>query len=135
MGTVKIVIDTSVIIATITNEAEKEKLVQVTEGTFLVAPQSLHWEIGNAFSAMLKRGRITLEQVEEALEIYEKIPIFFVDVPLSPVMSIVQKHQIYAYDAYFIVCAMIEKAPLLSLDKALIHAAHNSGIKILGVGK
>jgi predicted nucleic acid-binding protein len=53
-------------------------------------------------------------------------------VPLLPVMAIAQKHQIYAYDAYFIVCAIHEEAPLLSLDKGLCQVARNSDIKILG---
>jgi len=33
----------------------------------------LHWEIGNAFSAMLKRQRITPEQAKTAVEIYGQI--------------------------------------------------------------
>jgi predicted nucleic acid-binding protein len=60
MNVIKVIIDTSAIIATITNEAEKERLVKMTQGSFLVAPHSLHWEIGNAFSAMLKRGESLL---------------------------------------------------------------------------
>ena len=59
-----LVVDTSVIIAVIANEPEKPALVARTQGTELFAPRSLHWEIGNAFSAMLKRQRITLEQAQ-----------------------------------------------------------------------
>ena len=55
----KIVIDTSVIIAVITNEPHRESLLQATLGAELLAPPSVHWEIGNAFSAMLKRNKIT----------------------------------------------------------------------------
>ncbi len=50
-----IVLDTSVIIAVIANEPEKRVLIRLTKGAELIAPQSVHWEIGNAFSAMLKR--------------------------------------------------------------------------------
>lgn len=70
-----IVIDTSALIAVIADEPERPKLIEVTIGTDLIAPQSVHWEIGNAFSAMFKRKRISLEQAEQALEIYHQIPI------------------------------------------------------------
>ena len=48
-----IAVDTSVIIAVLTNEKSKEKLIQLTKGADLVAPASMHWEMGNAISSML----------------------------------------------------------------------------------
>ena len=50
----ELVADTSTIIAVIGNEPEKPLLIAKTQGYDLIAPQSLHWEIGNAFSAMIK---------------------------------------------------------------------------------
>jgi len=50
-----IVVDTSVLIAVIANEPEKDRLIRQTTGADLLAPPSCHWEIGNAFSAMLRR--------------------------------------------------------------------------------
>ncbi|MFQ5648976.1 MAG: type II toxin-antitoxin system VapC family toxin [bacterium] len=61
----KLVVDTTVIIAVITNEKHKDKLIELTKGSELNAPQSLHWEVGNAFSAMFKRNRITYQQSQE----------------------------------------------------------------------
>lgn len=58
----KVVVDTSVIIAVIANEPEKDALIAKTKGVELLAPHSLHWKVGNAFSAMLKRQRIRLAQ-------------------------------------------------------------------------
>lgn len=63
----KVVVDASAIIAVIAGEAEKQKLIQLTQNAIIVAPPSMDWEIGNAFSAMLKRGRITSEQAIEAI--------------------------------------------------------------------
>jgi hypothetical protein len=54
-----IVVDTSALIAVIANEPEKPTLVELTSGADLIAPGSVHFEIGNAFSAMLRRRRIT----------------------------------------------------------------------------
>jgi hypothetical protein len=45
--------DTSTIIAVIAGEAEKPRLIERTQDATIVAPPSIDWEIGNAFSAML----------------------------------------------------------------------------------
>jgi predicted nucleic acid-binding protein len=58
----RIVVDTSTVIAVVAGEAEKARLLELTKDATIVAPPSIDWEIGNAFSAMLKRSRITLEQ-------------------------------------------------------------------------
>ena len=51
----KIVVDTSTIIAVIVGESEKDRLIDLTKDAIVVAPASIDWEVGNAFSAMLKR--------------------------------------------------------------------------------
>ena len=40
-----------------------------------MAPLSVHWEVGNAFSAMLRRQRVTLPDVLTALEAYRQARI------------------------------------------------------------
>ena len=62
----KLIIDTSVIIAVLANEPIKKKLIKLTKGVELLAPTSVHWEIGNAFSAMLKRKRIEIIKHEKS---------------------------------------------------------------------
>ena len=66
----------------------------------MIAPRSVHWEIGNAFSAMLKRERIKIEQALQAVKLYRRIPIRFVDVELEETIEIADAVGIYAYDAY-----------------------------------
>ena len=129
----KIVVDTSVIIAVITNEIHKKDLVEITKDTELIAPPSLHWEIGNAFSAMFRRDRISLEQAKSALLEYQKIPIKFHDIRLDSVLELSQKYELYAYDVYFLLCAKNLKIPLLSLDKQMIESSKLMGIKIIEV--
>lgn len=129
----KIVVDTSVIIAVITNELHKQALLNITEGAELCAPSSLHWEIGNAFSAMFKKNRVGLEQAKLSIREYQKIPVNFYDVSLSDVLDVSFKHKLYAYDAYFLVCARQLNVPLLSLDKSLLSHATDAGIKTLEV--
>jgi predicted nucleic acid-binding protein len=72
-----IVVDTSVIMAVIANEPIKAMLIDLTDEATLVAPASLHWEMGNAISAMFKKGLLSIEQAKAAIAAYEKIPIAF----------------------------------------------------------
>ncbi len=129
----ELVVDTSVIVAVVGNEAEKEAVVRATAGMELVAPASTHWEIGNAFSAMLKRDQITLAQARQALAVYHQIPIRLLDVSLERSLEISAEHGIYAYDAYLISCAERQRCPLLSLDRGLVHAARQAGISLLEI--
>ncbi len=126
----EIVVDTSTVIAVIANEAEKPLLIAKTRGYELVAPHSLYWEIGNAFSAMIKRGRITLQQATKAIEIYEQISLELVDIDLKQTLEIVDKHKVYAYDAYIIACALNRDCPLLTLDGGLSYAAKAAGVEV-----
>jgi predicted nucleic acid-binding protein len=129
----RIIVDTSVVIAVLTNEKHKQSLIELTKGADLVAPSSLHWEVGNAFSAMLKRRRITLDQTFRALGAYAGIAIRFYEVSLKEALSLCLKANLYAYDAYFIACALRLKCPLLSLDKDLLAAAAKSGVPTMKV--
>jgi len=126
----ELVTDTSTIIAVIANEPEKPLLISKTQGYELVAPRSLYWELGNAFSAMIKRGRITLEQARAAIRIYNEIPIDLVDVELEKTLEIVDTHKVYAYDAYMIACALDRGCPLLTLDSGLVRAAKAAGVEV-----
>jgi predicted nucleic acid-binding protein len=128
-----VVTDTSAIIAVITNSPEKEPLAEITRDSTLVAPASVHWEIGNAFSSLLKRRMIGLPQVAEALQAYEAIPIRFLDVDLERAIQIAAELSIYAYDAYLIVCAQQTRAPLLTLDRGLARSARRVGVTVLEV--
>jgi len=61
-------------------------LIKLSKGADLIAPPSLHWEMGNAFSAMFKRKKISLEQALKALTGYQKIFIRFSEVELDAVL-------------------------------------------------
>ena len=131
----EIVVDASVLIAVIVNETEKEQLVAVTQDAELIAPMSVHWEIGYAFSSLLKRGRVTIEQALQAIDMYLEIPVRFVEVELANSLELAGALGIYAYDAYLLRCAEKYRLPLLTLDKQLIQAAKNRGISVLEVAE
>ncbi len=127
----RIVVDTSILVAVIANEPTKRDLIQATRGAALLAPASVHWEVGHAFAAMLKRKRVKLIQVRRALEAYADIPIRCVDVSLPASMELVDELGIYAYDAYVLACAQEQRAPLLTLDRGLLRAGTKLDIEIM----
>ena len=129
----RIVVDTSVIIAVIADEPEKARLIELTKGSTIVAPPSIKWEIGNAFSAMMKKARIGLEQAVEAIEIYQEISLEIVEINLKDAIRLAGKYNIYAYDAYILQCSIENDIPLISLDQDLINIAKQEGVQLIEV--
>ena len=125
--------DTSAIIAVIADEAERAVIVERTVGVVLTAPASVHWEVGNAFSAMFRRGRITLDQARLALRSYARMSFRFTDIDLMQSLELSQRLNLHAYDAYVLACAINLRSPILTLDKKLATAARSVGIRILEV--
>ena len=128
-----VVVDTSVLIAVILNEPEKAGIVRATVGHSLIGPESIRWEMGNAFSAMFKKRRIALRQAQQAIAVFEGIPIRYVDVDLRHALQLALETGIYAYDAYFLECALRHRAPLVSLDGLMVEKAKSLGISTLEV--
>ena len=127
------VIDTSAVIAVIANEPERRSIVGLTVGANLAAPASLHWEVGNAFSAMFRRRRITLSQAKQAVRSYHRMTLRFVDIDLTQSLELSDRLGLYAYDAYVLACALNLRSPLLTLDEGLAAVASAAGVRVLGV--
>ena len=130
----KLVVDTSIIIAVIAGEAIKPKLIDLTRDATVVVPPSVDWEIGNAFSAMLKRGRITLAQALDAIAIYQEIDLEIAEVSLVEAIRLASRFNIYAYDGYILQCAIENNLPLMSLDRDMLTIANRAGIRTIEVG-
>ena len=128
-----ITIDTSALISVIGNEATKPGIVRLTEGSSLCAPASVHWEIGNAFSAMFKKRQTTVELAKKALAVYQAIPVKYFEYPLEQALELSARLGIYAYDAYLVQCAMQTNSPLLTLDRRLRVAAEKTGVQTLEI--
>ena len=129
----RIVIDASAILAVLLNQEQRDSIVGLTVGATLIAPGSLHWEIGNALSSLMKRKKLGEKDALIALDDYSRIPIQFEHVDLKSVLPIVQKHLIYAYDAYMIFCAKSFRIPLLTLGNGMAAVAEKEKVKVLEV--
>ena len=129
----EIVIDTSAVLAVIGDQPEKAELIRLTRGATLLAPPSVHWEVGNALSAMFKRKAIGLDEALKLLESYSDIVIRFTDIALKQAVELAAKLNVHAYDAYVIACAMNQRAPILTLDSGLSVRARELKLNVLEV--
>ncbi|BBO72998.1 twitching motility protein PilT [Desulfosarcina widdelii] len=128
-----IVVDTSALIAVIVNEPERDRIIKLTLGKTLIGPGSIPWEVGNAFSAMFKRSRLSLDEAKKGLEIFESIPIRYIRTDFVNAITISKQTGMYAYDSYFLDCAIRHRAPLLTLDQKLMSAAQVLKINFLEI--
>jgi predicted nucleic acid-binding protein len=127
----KIIADTNTFIAVALNEPEKGKIIQLTEGHELIAPDVLPFEIGNALTAMMKKNTLKKEEVELVWDIIQQIPVDLRHTDIKSALSIAITFNLYAYDAYFLKCADNLHSPLLTLDLGMQRVAREMGITIL----
>ena len=127
----KIIADTNTFIAVALNEPEKGKIIGLTEGHDLIAPDVLPFEIGNALTAMMKKNTLKKEEVESAWDIVQQIPVDLRHTNIKYALNIAIKYNLYAYDAYFLECAEKLRSPLLTLDLGMQKVAREMGITIL----
>ena len=128
-----VVIDTSALIAVLTGEPKRNRIVEFTTGNTLIGPGSIPWEIGNAFSAMFKQNRLTLDEARKGLVIFEGIPLRYIKTDFVNALKISEQVNMYAYDAYFLDCALRNRAPILTLDRKLMTAAQYLNVETMEV--
>lgn len=126
-----IIADTNTFIAVALNEPEKGMIIRLTEGHDLVAPEVLPFEIGNALTAMMKRNVLKAGEVILAWDIVQHIPVDLRRIDIGAALNIAIQYNIYAYDAYFLECALDLRSPLLTLDRQMKGIAQKIGIQVM----
>jgi predicted nucleic acid-binding protein len=127
----KIIADTNTFIAVAINAPEKDRIIRLTEGYDLIAPDVLPFEIGNALTAMMKKNALKKEEVASTWEVVQQIPVDLRHTDIKSALDIAIRFNIYAYDAYFLECADNLRSPLLTLDLGMQRIAREIGITIL----
>ena len=127
----KIIADTNAFIAVALNEPEKDMIISLTEGHDLVAPEVLPFEIGNALTAMMRRNVLEVDEVILAWDMIQQIPVDLRRIDIRAALDIATQYNIYAYDAYFLQCALNLRSPLLTLDRQMKGIAQKIGIQIM----
>ncbi len=127
----EIVSDTNIFLAVVLDEPEKDHLIRITSGVDVSAPEILPYEIGNALSAMLKRGQISGKEALAAQQAANEIPVRLLAIDIGEALKLAMAFNIYAYDAYFLQCALALSSPLITLDKRMKKVAAELGIEVL----
>jgi len=128
-----IVADTNTFLAVAMGEPERTPILRATRNCQLLAPEVLPFEIGNALTAMLKRGTLEKDEIIPVWETVQRIPVDLRNVDIRSALEIGIANNIYAYDAYFLECSIRMRCPLITLDQRLQTVAHDLGISILEV--
>ena len=129
----KIVADTNIFLAVTLYEPERDEIIRLTVGHDLVAPDVLPFEIGNALSAMLKRCKLMPDDLLTVWDATEQIPVDLRSIDIRGALKIASQFNIYAYDAYFLSCAISLHCPLITLDRRMNEVAQSLGIHIMEV--
>jgi predicted nucleic acid-binding protein len=111
--------DTNTFLAVALDEPEKPWIIEVTQETDLTAPEVLPYEIGNALSSLVKRKRFPSSRIIDVWNIISKIPVELIGVDIQAAITLAGQFKIYAYDAYFLQCALQLRCPLLTLDRGM----------------
>jgi len=82
-------------------------------------------------SALGKRGRLTPDEAAAVNELIRRIPVRFLAVDVDRAVTLAFEFNIYAYDAYFLLCARTQACPLLTLDRRMHTIAGELGITTL----
>lgn len=127
----KVVADTNTFLAVALDEPEKPVIIRATLGHQLLAPEILPFEVGNALTAMMKKRVLEPHELPPAWDAVQKIPVELHRSNIRRALKIAGQFKIYAYDAYFIECALTTGSPLLTLDRGLTAVAREAGVEIL----
>ena len=122
--------DTNIFLAVAMGEPERASILTVANNRQLLAPEVLPYEIGNALTAMLKRGVLAESEIMPIWETVQQIPVDLRNVDIRSALEISTTNNIYAYDAYFLECAIRLRCPLITLDRRLQVVARKLGIAI-----
>ena len=129
----RITVDPSVVMAVLLNEPGKPAILKITQGSEMNSAPSMGWEVGNALSALCRRGRLTIDQAADAMSAFLMIPLRMAEIDISKALTLAGREQIYAYDAYIIECARKYRTPLLTLDNGQRRVAEGMGIDIIEI--
>ena len=128
-----IAIDTSALLAVLLREPLRPGILRATENTRLASAPSLPWEVGNALVAGVRRRRLTPAQVHDAWSSYRQVPIRLVQIDMTRALELATSLRVYAYDAYILETARLERSPLLTLDRGMRRAARTLELPLVEV--
>lgn len=117
--------------AVIKQESTAQDVMEKSEGYQLLSAACLPFEVGNSLSKWLKRNLMTKEAAVKCFELCKKLPITLLDVDFETSLSYASDEKHYAYDMYYLECALRTGCPLLTYDEDLSKIAKKRGVVCL----
>jgi predicted nucleic acid-binding protein len=127
-----LVIDASLLAASLLPDETGPDLLRLEqEYRRILAPFLIWAEFRNIFIIQERRGRINLENSDEAIRIFDSLRVQFDYTPVSQdVIELSRIHQLTVYDSLYLELAIRTQSVLGSLDNRLITAAKSEGLSI-----
>lgn len=134
------VLDASVALAWVLDRPIPLHALEVRQGLLVgkrgLVPALWHLEIANGLAMAERRGDLSADDVEEALEQMELLAASTLDtetslIPLRDALASTRAFQLTAYDAVYLGLARRAGLPLATLDKGLRAAAEKVGVALL----
>ena len=130
-----LVVDASVALVWLFDDEDQpgaERALDRLEEDGAVVPQLWHLEIRNSLLTAERRGRISLDEIDERLDALSDLPIQIDEDPdLRSAFDLGRRHGLSFYDALYLELAKRQRAELATLDRALSRAAASEGVPLL----
>ena len=109
-------------------QAEAQALIRdhVSGRVELAAPTLLLYELINSVRQAERRARVTAEEGEAILSAFENLGIMLEPVAWQEVLALARRFDCSAYDAAYLALAQEHEVTLLTGDRRLYNAVHES---------
>jgi predicted nucleic acid-binding protein len=129
---VPIVVDASIVLASLLEEANAPAASALAESEWIV-PALWWFEIRNGLIVNERRQRTSQQLSVGSLRELSQIATTVDAVPDSDnVMALARRHRLTVYDAAYLELALRQALPLATLDKPLAAAARAEGVPLVG---
>lgn len=113
------VIDTSALAAVVFAEPDGQRIAAQLEDHDLIAPHLLLFELANVCLTKIRRHPGKRELLLAGCEMVSRLPLTFMVVNMTEVVTLAEAKKLTAYDASFLWVALQFDAELVTLDKTL----------------
>lgn len=119
----QLVVDSSVLVAVLFEEAASGAALALLRGRSLVAPWLLDFEIASVAQKKLRREGRSLAEVDAVLGTFMELPIQRMAIPATASLALAERYGLTCYDAAYLWLAEAIEAPLATFDGRLGSAA------------
>jgi predicted nucleic acid-binding protein len=114
-----VVVDASALAALLFGEPEAEEVVARLGERDLLAPTLLPYEVGSVGLKKLNRYRSQRAAIRQAMELFTRLGVRQIEVPVVAVVELAELKGLTVYDAAYLWLARVLGCELVTLDRAL----------------